>query len=297
MPRREGYMTTEDGVRLFFQTVGNGPQVVVIPNGIPLLDDFAGLAAGRTLVFYDVRNRGRSDQPSDAASLKRGIHNDVDDLDAVRRELGRATVDLIGHSYMGLMAVLYALKHPAHVNRLVQVGPMEPRPGKQYPVPLTGADNTLREVFARITELQKERGSTEPEEFCRRFWSVLRLIYVVDPGDADGIDWGRCHLPNERSFMKYWTESILPSIQGTKLGAEELATVKTPVLTVHGTRDRSAPYGGGREWASLLPNARLVTVENAGHAPWIEAPETVFGAIDAFLAGRWPDAAQRVEAS
>jgi proline iminopeptidase len=295
MPRSEGYMTTEDGVRLFFQTVGNGPQVVVIPNGIPLLDDFAGLAAGRTLVFYDVRNRGRSDQPSDAASLKRGIHNDVDDLDAVRRELGRATVDLIGHSYMGLMAVLYALKHPAHVNRLVQVGPMEPRPGKQYPVHLTGADDTLREVFTRITELQKERRSTEPEEFCRKFWSVLRLIYVVDPGDADRIDWGRCHLPNERSFMKYWTESILPSIQGTKLGAEELATVKTPVLTVHGTRDRSAPYGGGREWASLLPNARLVTVENAGHAPWIEAPETVLGAIGAFLEGRWPATARKVE--
>jgi pimeloyl-ACP methyl ester carboxylesterase len=295
MPRSEGYMTTEDGVRLFFQTVGNGPQVVVIPNGIPLLDDFAGLAAGRTLVFYDVRNRGRSDQPSDAASLKRGIHNDVDDLDAVRRELGRATVELIGHSYMGLMAVLYALKHPAHVNRLVQVGPMEPRPGKQYPVHLTGADDTLREVFTRITELQKERGSTEPEEFCRKFWSVLRLIYVVDPGDADRIDWGRCHLPNERSFMKYWTESILPSIQGTKLGAEELATVKTPVLTVHGTRDRSAPYGGGREWASLLPNARLVTVENAGHAPWIEAPETVLGAIGAFLEGRWPATARKVE--
>jgi proline iminopeptidase len=295
MAGSEGYVTTEDGVRLFFQTVGNGPHVVLVPNGFHLLEDFKTLAEGRTLVFYDVRNRGRSDPVSDIARLTRGIHNDVDDLEAVRGTLGVETVDVLGHSYMGSMVVLYALKHPAQVNRLVQVGPMEPRPGKQYPAHLTGADDTLREVFARITDLQKERGSAEPEAFCRKFWSVLRLIYVVDPGDADRVDWGRCHLPNERNFMKYWTESILPSIQGTKLGAEELATVKTPVLTVHGTRDRSAPYGGGREWASLLPNARLVTVENAGHAPWIEAPETVFGAIGAFLEGRWPETARNVE--
>jgi len=36
--------------------------------------------------------------------------------------------------------------------------------------------------------------------------------------------------------------------------------VTTPVLVVHGTKDRSGPYGGGRDWAAMLPNARLVTV-------------------------------------
>ena len=45
----------------------------------------------------------------------------------------------------------------------------------------------------------------------------------------------------------------------------------------------------------ILPNARLLTVEEAAHVPWIEAPEQVFGGIDTFLGGAWPDAAQRVE--
>lgn len=79
-----------------------------------------------------------------------------------------------------------------------------------------------------------------------------------------------------------------------RLAAEQIAKVTTRVLTVHGTKDRSAPYGGGREWALLLPNARLVTPENAGHAPWIEAPEKVFGAIKTSLGGAWPETAQKV---
>ena len=36
---------------------------------------------------------------------------------------------------------------------------------------------------------------------------------------------------------------------------------------------------------------RLVTVENAAHVPWIEAPEKVFGCIETFLDGMWPEAA------
>ena len=77
--------------------------------------------------------------------------------------------------------------------------------------------------------------------------------------------------------------------------SDDLAKVTCPVLTVHGRKDRSAPYGGGREWALVLPNARLVTIDNGGHAPWIEAPDIVFGAIDTFLDGEWPAAAERVD--
>jgi pimeloyl-ACP methyl ester carboxylesterase len=70
--------------------------------------------------------------------------------------------------------------------------------------------------------------------------------------------------------------------------------VKTPVLTIHGSKDRSAPYGGGREWALRLANARLLTVGQAAHAPWIEAPELTFGSIKTFLDGTWPEAAEKV---
>jgi proline iminopeptidase len=291
---KTGQLTTADGVRLFFQTLGNSPQTLVIPNGMYMLDDFQRLANHHTLIFYDLRNRGRSDAVSDSAKLKRGILNDVKDLEAVRGHFGIAKLKLIGHSYVGMAVVLYAMQYPGHVDRVVQIGPAQPDQGKQYPAHLTNTDETLREVFAQLGELQKKRGTEGPVEFCRKFWSVLRAIYVANPADASKIDWGRCDLPNELNSMKYWTESIFPSMQNLHLTADELAKADMPVLTIHGKKDRSAPYGGGREWALLLPNARLLTVDNAAHAPWIEAPELVLGAMHTFLNGSWPDAAEKV---
>jgi proline iminopeptidase len=285
----ETYITTNDGVRLYFEQLGSGPKVV-IPNGMILLDDFRSLADNRTLIAYDARNRGRSDAPGDGS-----IEQDVADLDAVRRHFGIDRVDLIGHSYVGLMVALYAMRYPLHAGRIVQIGPMEPVAGKQYAAHLTGNDGTLAAVFAKLGQLQKELGaSTDPVEFCRKAWSVLGALYVTDPADAGRINWGRCELPNERNFMQHWQGKILPSIQRLKL-MEEVSKVTAPVLTIHGMRDRNAPYGGGREWAAILPDARLVTVEGAAHAPWIEAPEKVLGAIRAFFDGGWPEGSENVE--
>jgi len=82
----EGYVTTEDGVRLFFQKLGNGPNAVIIPNAIHMFDSFRHLADKRTVIFFDLRNRGASDSITDSAKLRRGIHQDVDDLEAIRDE-------------------------------------------------------------------------------------------------------------------------------------------------------------------------------------------------------------------
>ncbi len=291
----EGHLTTPGGIRLFFQVVGTGPNAILFPNGIYLLDDFRHLAAGRTLIFYDVRNRGRSDAVNDGAKRKAGLHNDVEDLEAVRRHFGINKIDLVGHSYIGLTIILYATRYAARVNRVVQLSPIEPHPGKQYPAHLKFSDEVMRDTFGELAQLQKERSSEDPQELCQKFWSVLRAIYVTDPANAAKINWGRCDLPNERGFLKYWSEDIFPSIQGLNLTPEQLGNVSAPVLTIHGTKDRSAAYGGAREWAMLLPNARLVTIEGVGHAPWIEAPEEVLGAISTFLNGAWPDVAEKVD--
>jgi proline iminopeptidase len=292
---RTGYACTTDGTRLFFEAVGDGPETVVVPNGMYLRDDFGLLCEEHTVIFYDLRNRGLSDAISDASKLKAGIHNDVDDLEAVRQHLGISKMTLVGHSYVGLMIALYAMKYVANVSRMVQLAPAPPYASKQYPAHLTCNDGVLQEVFGRLAELQKERGSHAPEEFCRKFWSVLRAIFVADPANAVKIDWGRCNLPNERNAMKYWNESVFPSMQALQLAVEDFAKITIPVLILHGRKDRSAPYGGAREWGRLFPNARLVSVDSVGHALWIEAPERVLGAMRIFLDGAWPEGSEDVK--
>src|SRR4051812_30610762 len=84
----EGYVTTADGVRLWYRRAGTGAGAVLIPNGFYLFDDLSQLARDRVLVAYDLRNRGRSDAVAERAKLERGIAQDADDLEAVRRHFG-----------------------------------------------------------------------------------------------------------------------------------------------------------------------------------------------------------------
>jgi proline iminopeptidase len=291
----EEHVTAEDGVRLFVHKVGTDSKAVLIPNRVYLFDAFKAFADGRTVIFCDPRNRGRSDHINDRSKVERGIHHDVDDLEAIRRHFGLGRVDLIGHSYMGLTVALYAMQYPDHVSRVVQIGSMAPDYAKQYAAHLTNADATLGVVLGRLGELQKEREAHDPQEFCRKFWSILRVLYVVDPADVDRLKWEPCDLPNEMNFLKQWNENVLPSIQNLNLTADEISKAKAPVLVINGRKDRSSSYGAGRDWALRLPDARLVTVENAAHVPWIESPDKVFGAVETFLRGEWPETAEKVE--
>jgi proline iminopeptidase len=294
MDTTEGYITAEPGIRLFYKKTGNGRKIVIVPNGFYYFNELEYLADFCTLVCYDVRNRGLSDSVSDSSKLG-GIHQDVADLESVRSHFGFKKIHLIGHSYIGLMVGLYAIQHASNVNRVIQISPTQPDAGKEYPAYLTNQDQLLKETFSKIAQYRQEPTPADPVERCKKFWSILNAIYFVDQRYATEIDWGRCELANERTFMKYFTEQITPSIQKIHLKKEDLRSVKPKFLIIHGTMDRSAPYGGGREWSLILPNARLLTVPNVAHAPWIEAPEMVFPAMKEFLAGKWPAKAEKVK--
>jgi proline iminopeptidase len=292
MATTEDYLTTDDGVRLFFQVLGNGSRVLIVPNAAWTYADFSVLETGRTLIFYDLRNRGRSQTVSDEARLAGGILRDVEDLAAVQRHFGIDRSDVVGCSYLGMMAVLHAERYPANVGRVVQIGPVQPDLTTEYPPHLANRDGVLEQALA---EFRQATSSPDVQEADRRVMAALRRMLVADPERAHNLDrWNLAHLPNERRGMQHWQKNIEPSIRALGLTSARLARIDTPVLTIHGRKDRNAPYGGGREWALALPNARLLTIEDAAHTPWIEAPQEVFGAIETFLAGEWPQAAEKV---
>jgi proline iminopeptidase len=296
MTMSEGYVTADDGLRLFYKKVGEGPLALML-NGVPLADDFMPLADSRSIVFFDNRNRGLSEAVRDRSQIERGVHHDVDDLDAIRRHFGASQVDVIGHSYAGVTAALFAMKYPAHANRIIQIGAMAPGEPRQYPPTLSHVDDVFRTAMAGLAEVMKDPEARVSVEQCQRFCSVINPIYVTNPADVTKLRWMRCHLENERNFMPTWLHHVQPSIHALRLTAEGLAHVTTPLLVIHGRKDRSGPYGGGREWAALLPNARLLTIDEGGHMPWIEAPDDVLGAMRTFLNGAWPAAAERVAAA
>ena len=133
------YVTTEDGVRLHYHVVGSGSPVVIVPGGLFLERDFAHLAHGRTIVFYDMRGRGRSDRVKDSTRIS--IGHDVRDLEAVRQKIGAERVALIGWSYLGMMVMRYAAEHPDRVGRVIQIGPIPSQYGMPIPDSLKAHDS------------------------------------------------------------------------------------------------------------------------------------------------------------
>jgi proline iminopeptidase len=294
----EGFVTTPDGVRLYYRKAGRGPRTVILPGRLFTWDDLSWIARDHTLIAYDMRNRGRSDLVADDARI--GFEEDVADLEAVRRHFGVERMALMGYSYLGKVVVLYALEHPRFVERIVQLGPVGPAFGTEYRPEYVFADDPVNPAeLAALRASRSERNYhlTHPREYCRDEWRVAQVPRLAgDPARRDRIRIDVCEMPNEwpvlqaRHLRVHFGESGMT--HETPLDAVRALAV--PVLTVHGTRDRNAPYGAGREWSYLLPQGRLLTVDGAGHHAFGEFSEVVTPAITEFLAGDWPPAALEV---
>ena len=291
----EGMLESEPGVELYWRTLGEGSSTLIVPGGFLFDDALDALAKTRRLVLYDMRNRGRSSRVTDPALLT--IDADVRDLEAVRRHFSADRFSTIGYSYLGKMVILYALEHPQRVDRIVQIGPVAMRFASALP-PMydkSGEEVMDRAALAELRAL-RERGLHEsnPQEYCEREWLVTRVRLVGDPAKAGTLK-SKCALPNEwPTRLVFHFEHHFTSARERNVDAIDIAGLNVPVLTVHGTRDRNAPYGGGREWAAFLPSARLLTVEGAAHQAWAD-DDRVMPAIAQFLDGRWPERSQKLD--
>lgn len=179
-------------------------------------------------------------------------------------ELERAT--LVGHSIGGWIGLKAASRAPERVSRMIMAGPMGlDVPGAASP-DLAGLDQEAfaTAVFAKlglIATAQSYGFGAEWEnvrrgpEFERQWKGRGLVVELVKEGSSD---------PE--------MTSMLPSIQA-----------KT--LLVWGKQDGLAPVEQGEALRSALPNAKLNVIENCGHLPMAEKPETFNRLIRDFLVG------------
>jgi proline iminopeptidase len=281
----EGFLETPDRVKLYFEKSGSGPKTLILPGRLFLYPDFRILDQSFTVIAYDMRNRGRSSFVQDGSLLT--LEHDVQDLEAVRRHFGIERFSTIGYSYLGKMVVFYALRHPERVERIVQIGPVPMALGSEYPAELRNDDRDQvldQKARANLRRLREESFNLEqPEKYCEEEWLVTRVLLVGDPGNVDRLGKSQCDMPNE------WPTNLVRhlfhhfgSMSRFDLTPADVSTLRVPVLTVHGTKDRNAPFGAGKEWSEALPNGRLLTAEGAAHQAWVDRPE-VLAAIREFL--------------
>jgi proline iminopeptidase len=290
--RTEGFVTLGDGVRIFFVEKGSGPDVLVAPAALylePLLLD--RLSAKRRVIFYDPRNRGRSDS-ADLSHVS--LDRQIADLEELRAELGLEEMILLGWSSYGLEMAVYAMRYPERVTRLVQISPLAPAA-------------SIMERFSNSRSYQPHRFAIEaldqrandgefdetPEEYCR-----LRSALTI-PADFVNAELAR-QVPDDCQYPNEWPTNRSPYFRaffGT-LGEfdwrQELKNLGIPRLIIHGREDR-IPLEGAEAWAEGYKDARLITLSPSGHFPFIEQEEAVLEAVETFLGGDWPKNARAIQ--
>lgn len=280
----ETRVTAGDGVLLYVRVVGSGPDTVVIGSVAYLANDLAPLQSGRTLIFYDPRSRGGSDVVADSSKL--GMNFEVADIDAVRSHFKIGRFSLIGWSYLGAVVALYAAEHPDRVRAVVQIGPMAPRRATSRIADKRGSPiDSASQVY--VAQLQAAGVQTrDPVRYCREV--VLRQMLrpmMGRPEAATNTKADPCMYWNEWPSQVFATiRKFIPAVRGVDWDyTAQAKRITAPVLILHGTNDPNAAIEGGRDWASIIPRARLIELKGIGHGPWLEVPDQFFTAVDAFL--------------
>lgn len=281
MPGTTTETTVElNGVRLYTRRVGDGPPVIVLHGGPGahhdyLLPQYDRLARGRTLLYYDQRGSGRSPVPRDTPV---GWRDHVADLEALRGAWGLGRVDLLGYSWGGLLAVLYALEHPTRIGRLALVAA----------APLTAAwrDEFERRFAARMSQPWVTRARAElsasgvsrsdPEKYRRLAFALSVAGYFRDPSQAREMTPFRV---TARTQQAVWDSLGRYDLRDRIRQTFPDGTAPRSLL-VHGIYD-PMPIDSARETAALL-GAGVFELAT-GHAPHVEATEQFVEALDPFL--------------
>ena len=293
---REGYFTGADNVRLYYRTVGAGPDTVVVVHGQQgntleyLAPDLEPLAEDRVLLFYTQRGGGRSDPVENPAQL--GIDAHVRDLEALRQHFGMERLTVLGHSGGAGIAARYALEHPHRVERMLLVSPMPPArelgaaAGQRFVARFDSA------AFSRLQALHASLPTAEnPTAVCQEIArTVLPLGFLATAEAAERMRGDFCTAPPERLRTEARRLAAFQQSLGAWDWRSELRALPVPTLVVHGAED-AIPEASARAWVEALPNARLLVLPEADHYPHLDQPGSFFPAAKQFLQGRWPTGA------
>lgn len=264
------------GVEIFERRTGSGPATVVLHGGPGahhdyLLPGFDALATGRTLIYYDQRGGGKSPVARDVPV---GWTEHVADLEALRSIWGLDRLTLLGYSWGGLLAELYATTHPDRVERLALVSAAPAWRAARTEFERRFHERTMSPALQaeRATLRESKLRERDPVAFQRRLFELSVAGYFHDPSQVGALTPFRV---TGRTQQEVWSSlgefDLRPALRGLHL----------PAVVLHGDDD-PIPAEVAREVAECL-GAPFHLLPQCGHVPYVEAFEDFRRILDAFL--------------
>ncbi len=265
-----------NGVTLLERRIGAGPPVVVLHGGPGadhnyLLPGFDALATGRTLIYYDQRGGGRSPVPREVPV---GWREQVADLEALREVWGLARLTIAGYSWGGMLAMLYAIAHPARVERLALVSAAPVWRAAREEFERRFQERTMSPELQAARKALRDSGlrDRDPAAHAQRLFELAVAGYFHDPARARALTPFRV---TERTRAEVWDSlgdfDLRPALRA----------LRVPALVLHGDDD-PIPAESAHEAADCL-GAEFVLLGDCGHVPYVEAFDAFVRQLDRFL--------------
>lgn len=284
----EAYAPVRDG-RLFYREIGQGLPTIVLHGGPDfdhryLLPELDLLSDKLRLIYYDQRGRGRSApdvEPEDVT-----IESEIEDLEALRVHLGLEKVAVLGHSWGGLLALEYAIRHPHRVSHLVVMNTapvshsdlMRLREERRS---RAAADLEKKERLAATPRYESGDLEADAEYYRIHFRAALRRPEHLEQIVARlRLGFTPASIRKARAIETRLYEQTWSSSQYDLL--PELERLSIPTLVIHGDHDL-VPLVCAEHIAHAIPGARLVTLSECGHFSYLECPDEVHKAVVEFL--------------
>ncbi len=167
--------------------------------------------------------------------------------------LGIQTAHLVGASMGGMIAQECAIRHPARVRSLTSIMSTTSEPGLPGPT---------KEALA---VLMQSPPRTKEEYFIsfKRTWRVLRAGSFPEDEAMDEVRAERCF---SRGLNPAGVGRQFRAIIASGSRKQALASVKAPTLVIHGRIDPLVKVECGMATAKAVPGAKLVLLDDMGHA-------------------------------
>jgi pimeloyl-ACP methyl ester carboxylesterase len=261
------YLPIGGGGQLAYELEGEGRAVAFL-NGIlmsmaswqPLLD---ALPAGYRCLRHDFRGQLRSSQDLPIPAMD--IH--AEDFKALLDHLEIERCHLVGTSYGGEVALLFALAYPERVSSLTVIASV------------SYSDALLRRQVSLWSELSACSPGLLYEALASTSYSAAFL--TENAAYLEQRQKGFLRLPPV--FFQAFRQLCAAFLQ-FELPPARLAAIAAPTLIVAAEKDILKTPAYSAQLAAHIPGARLEIIPGAGHALVIEQPEAVAELVQGMVA-------------
>lgn len=293
-PQEQGFVDA-DGALIWYTTVGRGDPLVLLHGGPGASHDYLlpyllPLARNHRLIFIDERGSGRSERLEDATSYT--VEAMVEDVERVRVALGLGKIDLLGHSYGGVLAQAYALKYQGNLKHLVLCSTFhstaamnevfEEIKAAMAPELRDRIDAMERDgLFGHGRDYEKNRYT---DAYMKAAWGEGYFPYLYrrrpDPSydpTSEGMSWD-LYRQMWGSHGEFVIDGNLVSVEY----ADRLPSLRVPTQINVGDHDECAP-SLSEAMHRLIPGSDLVVFPDSGHMTFVDQPTRFIDAVDSFL--------------